>query len=103
MSTVSAPEYVRVAIVTGGAQGLGRAIALRLAADGLNVAVNDVPSKADLLATVVNEVKALGSESIALTYDVSKEEEVQSMVEQTVIELGHLDVVSLNISNCVTR
>jgi hypothetical protein len=42
----------------------------------------------------VNEIKAMGQKAIALTFDVSKEDEVKSMVEKTVAELGRLDVVN---------
>lgn len=85
----------RVALVTGGAQGIGREIALRLASDGLDVAVDDIPSKLPLLEGVVNEIKAIGRKAIALTFDVSKEGEVKAMVEQTVAELGRIDAVIL--------
>lgn len=91
-STASLP-YTRVALVTGGAQGIGRAIALRLAKDGLDVAVDDIPSESERLQAVVDEIKQIGRRAIALTCDVSKEEEVKNMVDQTVAELGRLDVV----------
>ncbi|KAF8228297.1 NAD(P)-binding protein [Tricholoma matsutake] len=86
----------RVALVTGGAQGIGREIALRLASDGLDVAVDDIPSKLPLLEGVVNEIKGIGRKAIALTFDVTKEAEVKAMVEQTVAELGRLDAMIAN-------
>jgi NAD(P)-dependent dehydrogenase (short-subunit alcohol dehydrogenase family) len=89
----SPPITTRVAIVTGGAQGIGRAIALQLATDGLDVAVDDIPSESQRLEEVVNEIKMMGRKAIAITCDVSKEDEVKAMVEQTVAELGRLDVV----------
>ncbi|RDB30309.1 Diacetyl reductase [(S)-acetoin forming] [Hypsizygus marmoreus] len=94
----NSPEFtfVRVALITGGAQGIGRAIALRLAADGLDVAVDDIPSQLPLLEEVVAEVQKLGRKAIALTYDVSKEEDVQAMVDKTVSDLGRLDVMVAN-------
>jgi NAD(P)-dependent dehydrogenase (short-subunit alcohol dehydrogenase family) len=99
MSSLNASQSpsTRVALVTGAAQGIGRAIALRLAADGLDVAVDDLPSKLELLEEVVNEIKAMGRKTIALTFDISQEDEVKAMVEQTVSELGRLDAV-----NCCT-
>jgi NAD(P)-dependent dehydrogenase (short-subunit alcohol dehydrogenase family) len=93
LGTSQIPSQKRVALVTGGAQGLGRAIALRLASDGLDVAVDDIPPKLQLLEEVVNEIKAMGRNAIALTLDVTKEKEVEAMVDQTVAELGQLDVV----------
>ncbi|KAF8229907.1 NAD(P)-binding protein [Tricholoma matsutake] len=99
MATSLVPSNVpstRVALVTGGAQGIGREIALRLASDGLDVAVDDIPSKLPLLEGVVNEIKAIGRKAIALTFDVSKEGEVKAMVEQTVAELGRIDAMIAN-------
>ena len=84
----------RVAIVTGGAQGIGKAIALRLAADGFDICVDDVASKTHLLKEVVAEIQQLGRKAIALPYDVTKEQEVKEMVEKTVMDLGGLDVVT---------
>ncbi|KAF9458938.1 NAD(P)-binding protein [Collybia nuda] len=94
MSSATGPN--RVALVTGGAQGIGRAIALRLASDGLDVAVNDIPSKLALLTTVVGEIQSLGRKGVALPYDVREDEEVKSMVDKTVDELGRLDVMVAN-------
>lgn len=91
---LSSSARTRVAIVTGGAQGIGRAIALRLASDGLDIAVDDLPSKSQLLENVVNEIKNLGRKCISLTYDVTKENDVIAMVDDTVAQLGRLDVVS---------
>jgi short chain dehydrogenase len=93
----SGPTYTRVALVTGGAQGIGRAIALRLAADGLDVAVDDIPSETHRLEEVVTEIKRMGRKAVALMCDVSKEDEVKTMVEQTVAELGRLDAVHIDI------
>lgn len=90
----SAAPLTRVALVTGGAQGIGRAIALRLASDGLDVAVNDISSKSALLDGVVNEIQKLGRKAVSLPCDVTKEEEVKNMVDKAVNELGRLDVVS---------
>ena len=75
--------------------GIGRAIANRLARDGLNVVVNDVPAKRDKLEAVANEVRATGRQSIAVTADVSSDTEVKGMVDRAVGELGGLHVVRL--------
>lgn len=89
-------QTIRVALVTGGAQGIGRAIAIRLAADGLDVAIDDLPSKLELLQDVVREIEKLGRKALPLTFDVTREEEVNQMVEKTVSELGRLDVVGVS-------
>ncbi|KAJ7137839.1 NAD-P-binding protein [Mycena epipterygia] len=98
MSTTTHLEKsaARVALVTGAAQGIGRAIALRLAADGLDVAVNDIPAKLELLNGVVQEIEGLGRKAVAVASDVTNEEEVRAMVESTVSALGRLDVMIAN-------
>ena len=83
-----------VALVTGAAQGIGRAIALRLAADGFNVAINDVASKRSDLDRIAHEIADKGRLTKIVIADVSAHNQVQSMVEDVVTELGGLDVVS---------
>ncbi|KAJ7827773.1 hypothetical protein B0H14DRAFT_3720197 [Mycena olivaceomarginata] len=89
-------EYTRTAIVTGAAQGIGRGISLRLAADGLNVAVADLPSQINALNAVVAEIQQLGRKAVAVVADVSNEDEVKVLVETTVSSLGRLDVMVAN-------
>ncbi|KAH9943614.1 hypothetical protein B0H21DRAFT_748720 [Amylocystis lapponica] len=86
----------RIAIVTGAAQGIGRQIALRLADDGLDVAVSDLPSQASLLEAVAVDIRQKGRRSLAIFADVSVEKDVHTMVEQAVAELGGLDVMVAN-------
>ena len=92
---------MRVALVTGAAQGIGRSIALRLAKDGLKVAVVDLPSKRQQLDNVVSEIESGNTtnrpgspQALAVTADVSSERDVQAMVTSTAERLGGLDVVS---------
>jgi len=87
-----------VALVTGAARGIGKAIALRLASDGFAVAVNDLASNEAGLAEVVKELKALGVEAMACAADVCIEQEVQNMIEQVVAHfpVGRLDVMVAN-------
>ncbi|KAJ7224625.1 acetoin reductase family protein [Mycena pura] len=84
------------AIVTGAAQGIGRAIALRLADDGFDVAVNDISAKLEQLETLVAEIKQKGQQSSAHPADVSQEEEVKDMAAQVVERYGGLDVMVAN-------
>ena len=83
----------RVALVTGAARGIGRAIALRLAEDGLDVAVNDLPNTSEL-DDVVREIKSKGRRSVAVPADVSLEDDVEKIIQQVVQKLGSLDIVS---------
>jgi glucose 1-dehydrogenase/3-oxoacyl-[acyl-carrier protein] reductase len=84
----------RTALVTGAGRGIGRAIALALAAEGAAVAVNDIdPASAELVA---KEVAAAGPRSLAVPGDVSDRDDVQRMVDQAWQELGPLDVLVNN-------
>jgi len=80
----------KVAVVTGAARGIGRAIALRLAADGADVAINDV--NAEGAEKVAEEVSALGRRSVAIAADVSDRDAVFGLVERVASELGSVDV-----------
>jgi NAD(P)-dependent dehydrogenase (short-subunit alcohol dehydrogenase family) len=81
------------ALVTGASQGIGRAIALRLAKDAYAVAAVDLPSKAEALATLVAEISAGEGRATGITGDASSEEDVKTMITATVAELGDLMVV----------
>ncbi len=87
----AAPHERRVAIVTGGARGLGRACALRLAEDGRDVVIADV--LAGESQRVVQEVEALGQRACYIPTDVSDEAAVHAMVQQTVARFGRLDIL----------
>ncbi|KAI0029516.1 NAD(P)-binding protein [Vararia minispora EC-137] len=83
-----------VALITGAAGGLGRAIALRLAKDGYDIALTDLPNT-DVPA-VEAEVKALGRRTHVLYADVRVEQEVENMIQSVVNALGSLDVMVAN-------
>lgn len=84
---------IGIALVTGSAQGIGRAISLRLADDGFDVAVNDIPSNQPALDSLVDEIRAKGRQAVAVPADVTQEEQVKEMVAKAVKDLGGLDVV----------
>jgi NAD(P)-dependent dehydrogenase (short-subunit alcohol dehydrogenase family) len=85
----------RVALVTGGVNGVGRKIALALAAEGAAIAVNYRSSEAEAQAAVC-EIEALGQRAIACRADVGSYTQVQAMVSRIVGELGRLDIVVNN-------
>jgi len=96
-------ESKGVALITGSSQGIGRAIALRLAADGFDIALNDIPSKAEQLEVVAKEIRAIGRRSGVFTGDVSDENSVKGMIEGTVKHLGSLDVCVANAGVVATK
>jgi 3-oxoacyl-[acyl-carrier protein] reductase len=84
-----------VALVTGAGRGIGREIALALAAAGADVAVNDFAGE-DACAAVVGEIEQLGRRGLVVMGDVSDEEQVNAMVERAEADLGPLGVVVNN-------
>ncbi|MCE5037876.1 3-oxoacyl-[acyl-carrier-protein] reductase [Staphylococcus auricularis] len=83
------------ALVTGASRGIGRRIALQLAEDGFNVAVNYAGSK-DKAEAVVEEIKAQGVESFAIQADVSDSDAVKSMIKEVVDQFGTIDTLVNN-------
>ncbi|MDE5189042.1 3-oxoacyl-[acyl-carrier-protein] reductase [Staphylococcus epidermidis] len=83
------------ALVTGASRGIGRSIALQLAEEGYNVAVNYAGSK-DKAEAVVEEIKAKGVESFAIQANVAKGDEVKEMIKEVVSQFGSVDVLVNN-------
>ncbi len=84
----------RVAIVTGGATGLGGAIARRLAADGAQVFIADIAD--DLAAENVEQIGARGGMAVAHHADVSKHDDIRQMIQAAVDRWGRLDILVNN-------
>lgn len=85
----------KVALVTGASRGIGRAIALDLAANGASIAVNFAGNEAKA-NEVVDEIKANGGQAFAIKADVSKQDDVQQMIKAVVGEFGSLDILVNN-------
>lgn len=96
----------KVALVTGagGKNGIGRAIATRLAKEGADVAVNDItehPYAADEttwqgLPDVVREIEVMGQRALSIVADVSDAKQVREMVDETVAHFGKIDILVNN-------
>ena len=84
----------KVAWITGGASGIGRATALRFANEGASIVAGDVDSEG--LESAVQEIEAGGGKALAVTGDVTNREEVQSMVQTTLEAFGRLDILINN-------
>jgi len=90
----------KIALVTGGSRGLGKAIALQLANDGAQVVVNYATS-GDKAEEVVAAIQAGGGKAIAMKADVSNLEEVEKMVDTIYEQFGRIDILVNNAG--VTR
>jgi len=82
------------ALITGGAQGIGKSIALGMAKEGANVAISDV--NIESAESTASEVKALGVEAIAIKLDVSSQEDVSNAFSIFTDKLGSLDILVNN-------
>lgn len=84
----------KVAVITGAASGIGRALALRCAREGMKIALADInPTK---LAAIHSEISKLSAKVIAAQVDVSKDGQVKAFAEQCHSELGHTDLLFNN-------
>lgn len=85
----------KIALVTGASRGIGRAVALELARQGANVAVNYAGNEAKA-NEVVEAIRSLGREAIAVQADVARAEDVERMVKTTIDHFGRLDILVNN-------
>ena len=86
----------RVALITGSGQGIGKAIAVAFAREGAKIAVNDISFNELKAMETVEELRKLGVEAELFLADVSKEDEVNSMVEKVIERFGRVDILVNN-------
>ena len=89
----------KVALVTGGGIGLGKAISLKLAAAGSKIAVAYLSSPKNANETVA-KIEAIGGQAMAVHADVSSSDDVRSMVDSVVEQFGRIDIL---VNNAATR
>jgi sorbitol-6-phosphate 2-dehydrogenase len=85
----------KIAIVTGGAQGLGEAISMRLAQEGCNVVIADI-NQEGIRETEAKIRAEFGMETLGMVIDVTQEDQVEAMVEETVNKFGAVDILVNN-------
>ena len=85
----------QVAIVTGASRGLGQAIAMELAQKGAKIVVNYAGSQVRA-EQVVQDIKSIGGEGIAVQADVANTEQVQALIKQTIEAFGRIDILVNN-------
>lgn len=89
----------KVALVTGSGRNIGRATALKLASEGASIIVNSRANQAEADA-VAQEIRASGGKALSILADVSKKDQVDSMVSKALSEFGHIDIL---INNAAIR
>lgn len=88
-------EENKVALITGAARGIGKAIAKKFAENGYNVVINYVSAKTDI-KTLTKEFEDLGVKVLLVKADVSNKEEAEGLVNQTIEKFGEIDVLVNN-------
>lgn len=82
------------AIITGGARGIGKAIARRLAKEGMNIVISDIMGEEAV--KTAREIEATGVRTLAVTTDVSKSHDAEELIKQTMAAFGSVDILVNN-------
>jgi NAD(P)-dependent dehydrogenase (short-subunit alcohol dehydrogenase family) len=91
----------KVAVVTGGGRGIGRAIALSLAGAGAAVAVSSRTQKE--IDAVAEEIRRMGGKALAVAADLTVNEQLENLVNATVVEFGKIDILVNNAARSFLR
>ena len=87
----------KVALITGGAKGIGRAACIRFAKEGAKIIVGDISSTAD---EVVKEILVFGGEAVAFDANVADKRKVNEMIDFAIEKFGRLDILVANAGIC---
>lgn len=90
----------KVVLITGASQGIGKVIAMKLASEGAIIALNDIKSQESVLQQVKEEIVSKGGSAEFFTADVSKSDEVATMVTAITDKLSRVDVLVNNAGIC---
>jgi NADPH:quinone reductase-like Zn-dependent oxidoreductase len=101
-SCSSRSSQQKTALITGGSRGIGRAVALALAAHGASVAIGYVRNEA-LAREVVDSIGATGGKAIAAQADLSRPTEVKGLFDETARACGTLDIVLANAADILVK
>lgn len=85
----------RVAIITGGSKGIGKAIAEKLASEGINVVLN-YSNDTQAAELAVEDIKTLGVDAIAIKADIQKKSDIENLFSQALEHFGRIDIVIAN-------
>src|SRR6476661_10931928 len=93
----------KTVLITGGSRGIGKAIALRLAREGANIAIaakttEPHPKLEGTIYTAAKEIEATGVKALPLQCDIRHEEQIQAAVDETVRTFGGIDILINNAS-----
>ena len=86
----------KVAVVTGSARGIGRAITLAFSREGANLVINDV--HAEKANDVVKEIESLGGKAVAVVADVSVREEAEKIIDAAIDRFGRIDILLIMLA-----
>lgn len=86
----------KVALITGSGRGIGKACAIELAKAGYDIVINDIPVNEEIANATAQEMKALGVDSYAALFDVTKKEAVEEGIAKIMEKSGRIDVLVNN-------